>query len=85
MKGADENTITCTVEDNGIGIRHSQKMKEKTRATHHSVGLENLQNRVKIMNEKYDMNCSLVISDLNETGKNGSGTRVVLQFDVVNV
>ena len=81
----DENKITCTVEDNGIGIRQSEKLKEKTRATHQSVGLENLQKRIKIMNEKYDMNCSLVITDLKETGNNRSGTRVVLQFNVINV
>lgn len=81
----DENTITCTVEDNGIGIYRSEKLKEKTASTHHSVGLENLRNRVKIMNEKYDMNCSLVITDLKRTGKKETGTRVVLRFNMINV
>lgn len=81
----DDNTITCTVEDNGIGINRAQKLKENSNSPHRSVGLENLQNRVKIMNEKYDMNCSLVITDLKKTDKKSSGTRVVLQFNVVNV
>ena len=81
----DENTITCTVEDNGIGIRKSERLKEKTRAHHHSVGLENLRRRVNIMNEKYDMNCSLEITDLKDLGRNETGTRVVLQFNLVNV
>jgi sensor histidine kinase YesM len=80
----EDSTITCTVEDNGIGITHAEKAKEKAPSPHHSVGLENLRRRLKIMNEKYDMNCSLVITDLKETDKKLSGTRVVLQFNLVN-
>ncbi len=80
-----QNKLTCTVEDNGIGIRQSEKLKESIRQPHQSVGLENLQKRIKIMNEKYDMGCSLEITDLNEIGKNGSGTKVVLQFNMINV
>ena len=81
----NENTITCTVEDNGIGISKSEKLKEKNRSLHRSVGLENLQKRIKIMNEKYDMDCSLEITDLKETGRNERGTRVVLQFNAMNI
>ena len=81
----ENNKITCTIEDNGIGIRQSEKLKEKNRPLHHSVGLENLQKRIKIINEKYDTHCSLAITDLKETGKNGSGTKVILQFNVINI
>lgn len=81
----NDNRITCTVEDNGIGIRQSEKLKEKVKSPHQSLGLENLQKRIKIMNEKYDMDCKLIIKDLGENGRNGSGTRVVLQFNLINV
>ena len=80
----EHNKLTCVVEDNGIGIRQSEKLKEKSKPTHQSVGLENLQKRIKIMNEKYDMGCSLVITDLKEKGINGSGTRVVLELNLIN-
>jgi putative methionine-R-sulfoxide reductase with GAF domain len=80
-----ENKIICTVEDNGIGISQSQKSKDKNDNAHHSIGLENLQKRIKIMNEKYDMGCSLQITDLNGTGKNRSGTKVTLEFNLINV
>lgn len=80
----EDNKITCTVEDNGIGIRQAEKLKMKNKSPHQSVGLENLQKRIKIMNEKYDMDCSLVICDLEETGKGKHGTRVVLQFNLIN-
>ena len=78
------NKITCIVEDNGIGIREAEKLKQTNKSPHHSVGLENLQKRIKIMNEKYDMGCSLEITDLKESGKNRNGTRVTLQFNLIN-
>jgi putative methionine-R-sulfoxide reductase with GAF domain len=81
----EQNKITCTIEDNGIGIRASERMKEVNRSLHHSVGLENLQKRIRIINEKYNTDCSLEITDLKEAGKNGSGTRVILRFNVINI
>src|SRR6185436_16138169 len=80
----NENRITCVIEDNGIGIRQSQKLKEINRPLHNSVGLENLRKRIKIMNEKYNTDCSLDIIDLKETGRNDKGTRVVLRFNLIN-
>ena len=79
-----QNKITCTIEDNGIGIRQSEKLKEKYKSTHIRWDLKICRKRIKIMNEKYDMDCSLEITDLKETGKNESGTRVVLQFNLIN-
>lgn len=81
-----DNKIVCKVEDNGIGFRESTSLKKKNNnnSVHHSMGLENLQKRVRIMNEKYDMDCSLKIIDLKETGNGANGTRVILQFNLIN-
>lgn len=76
-----ENKLSCVVEDNGIGIHQSEKLK-KTNGTHHSLGLENLQRRIKIINEKYQTNCSLEITDLSTIGNNG--TRVILKLNVIS-
>jgi len=73
--------VTCIIEDNGIGIHASRKMKQENKRP--SVGLENLRNRIKIMNEKYNMNCSLGITDLSETDNSLTGTRVVLKFKIL--
>ncbi len=81
----NQNRITCIIEDNGIGVRQSEKLKEIHRPLHQSVGLENLRKRIKIINEKYDTDCSLEIIDLQEAGKDGTGTRVVLRFNVINI
>jgi LytS/YehU family sensor histidine kinase len=77
--------ITCVVEDNGIGIRQSEKQKHAAGSTHRSVGLENLRKRIKIMNDKYDMDFRFSIIDLAEAGKGKNGTRAVLQFNLINV
>lgn len=79
------NKITCTIEDNGIGIRQSEILRQQHRPMHRSVGLENLQKRIKIMNEKYNTECSLRIIDLKEAGLKPSGTRAVLEFNLINV
>jgi ligand-binding sensor domain-containing protein/putative methionine-R-sulfoxide reductase with GAF domain len=79
-----QNTITCLIEDNGIGIRESEKLKKMNGAIHHSLGLENLKKRIKIMNEKYDTDCTLEIVDLKDVEKNKKGTRVTLQFNIIN-
>ena len=77
----DSDMVTCSIQDNGIGILQSQKMQRVTKQPH--VGLENLRNRIKIMNEKYDMNCTLEITDLSESELTGTGTLVILRFKIV--
>jgi len=79
----EAETISCTILDNGIGIDQSQQLKKIHKPTHQSVGLSNLRHRIKIMNEKYDAGCSLEISDLSRVPGNGTGTCVVLRFNLL--
>jgi LytS/YehU family sensor histidine kinase len=81
----DQNRITCCIEDNGIGIRQSEKLKQHNHSPHRSVGLENLRNRIKILNEKYDIDCRLEITDLAQSGENNRGTLAVLEFNAINM
>jgi len=80
-----ENKIVCTIEDNGIGIRASENLKKVNGSIHRSHGLENLQKRIKIMNEKYDTECSLEIIDLKDIDVSKTGTRATLQFNTINI
>lgn len=77
------NRVQCVVEDNGIGIRQSEKLKQKSRNVHRSVGLENLRKRIHIMNEKYRTDCTLLIVDLQEAGEQGPGTRAILELNII--
>ncbi|MEO5562054.1 MAG: histidine kinase, partial [Chitinophagaceae bacterium] len=76
--------ISCFIEDNGIGIKRSERLKQFNKSTHQSVGLNNLRNRIKIMNEKCGACCRLEITDLEEMNKDVTGTCVVLSFDIIN-
>ena len=75
--------LCCIIEDNGIGITRSEYLKKFNRPTHHSLGLSNLRNRIKILNEKYDMGCTLEITDLQDLDRAGTGTRVILRFNTI--
>ena len=76
-------SMCCTVEDNGIGINHSEQLKKLNRPLHKSVGLNNLRNRIKILNEKYDTGCSLDIFDLQDLDSGRTGSCAVLSFRII--
>jgi len=76
-------TISCTIMDNGIGLRRSEQLKQLNRSPHQSVGLSNLRNRIKIMNEKYDTGCTLEITDIKDFNPDKTGTRAILRFNVI--
>ncbi|MGE5108779.1 MAG: histidine kinase [Sphingobacteriales bacterium] len=76
-------SISCTIEDNGIGINRSEELKKINRQPHQSVGLSNLRNRIKILNEKYNTGCTLEITDLQDYDKHKTGTRAVLRFNII--
>jgi sensor histidine kinase YesM len=80
----DDDTISCNIEDNGIGIHQSEELKKLNRPLHHSVGISNLRNRIKILNEKFDTGCHLEIIDLNDIDRRKTGSRVVLSFRIIN-
>jgi LytS/YehU family sensor histidine kinase len=79
-----EETISCIIEDNGIGINRSEELKRLNKPSHQSVGLSNLRNRIKIMNEKYATGCTLEITDLQDLSKTKTGTRAILRFNIIN-
>jgi len=76
-------TISCCIVDNGIGINQAEQSKKLNKPAHQPVGLSNLYNRIKIMNEKYNAGCTLTITDSSMTGKGNSGTCAVLRFNII--
>lgn len=78
------DTFICTIEDNGIGIRQSGKLKEGNFSNYQSVGLDNLRNRMSIINKKYQMDCALNIIDRSENGSNSSGAIATLSFKIID-
>ncbi len=73
-----EKMLLCTIEDNGIGILQSQKNKQSSEISYKSVGIENVRNRIKLLNEKYDLKSSISIEDLQDI--NATGTLVTIRL-----
>jgi putative methionine-R-sulfoxide reductase with GAF domain len=80
----EDDLLVCKIEDNGIGIRQSEKMKQGKKNGHQSMGLDNLRNRITIMNEKYETGCRLMIIDLKEMDKSKTGTLATLRFNIMH-
>ena len=79
--GEQPNQLVCTIEDNGVGINESLKNKKNSPDKHHSVGIENVNNRIRLMNEKYNLQSSVTIDDKFELpGYSGTGTLVTLRI-----
>src|SRR6185436_7843576 len=78
-----DSQLVCEIEDNGIGINKSRGNKSTLRPTHRSLGISNIHDRLKVLNEKYKMNCSLTIRDRSELpGQHETGTLAVLRLNI---
>jgi hypothetical protein len=81
----EENNLVCEIEDNGIGIQQSMELKNGLHVMHESVGIDNIRQRIVILNEKYQIHCTLSIYDKKEkAGLDQPGTiakLVVPQFN----
>lgn len=75
--------IICEVDDNGVGIRQTLRKPVNHAPLHQSVGIENIRERLAVLNEKYKMNCSLKIADKSDLPGNAeSGTLAVLELSL---
>jgi ligand-binding sensor domain-containing protein/two-component sensor histidine kinase len=77
----ENNRLVCIIDDNGIGIEHSFKLKNSDDTMHNPVGIDNIKNRIRLLNEKYKLKCNLTIEDKTKlTGCTETGTLVTLQL-----
>lgn len=78
--GGLNTQLACIIEDNGIGIRQSLKNKKGNDDLHHSVGIENINNRIRLLNEKYNLQSSISIEDKSDLlSYAGTGTIVTIR------
>jgi len=58
-----EKSILVAIEDNGIGIEQSKKLKTKHQSMHKSRGLKNIQERISLLNKIYKSEIKFEIID----------------------
>ncbi|MCR9181626.1 MAG: histidine kinase [Flavobacteriaceae bacterium] len=71
------NHIKVIIEDNGIGLEKSKAIKTGNQKLHISRGLNNVRERIELLNDLYKQNIQFKIENLKES----SGTRVTLTFN----
>ena len=77
----NHNNLVCTIDDNGVGIHHARQHTTQTNGRHQPVGIANIQTRVSLLNEKYNLHGHISIVDKKEMpGLSETGTIVTLQL-----
>lgn len=77
----DPRTLSCTVEDNGIGRAASRQQPDTFRRK--SLGLSFVKNRLELMSKTLGVECGIEITDkTNEEGE-ATGTKVVVTLPVL--
>lgn len=75
----NDKFIGIEIEDNGIGRKHSAKLK--TRGT--GIGLKTIEQIVTLNNQKSNNKISQEILDLFDNDGNSLGTKIVLRIDII--
>lgn len=73
-----DNTVVCTVDDDGVGRARSEAMKDKS-LRGKSRGIALAMERLRIINSLHSTGCRIEITDLHP-GRRETGTRVVIDI-----
>ncbi len=80
VKYIDDYTINIEITDNGIGRKKSKELKSKNQLKHQSKGMQNIKNRIEILNEMHPKKIIIKVIDLEQE----SGTKIVLSLSCSN-
>jgi tetratricopeptide (TPR) repeat protein len=71
----NENELVVSITDNGIGRKKSTEIKTRNQKTQASVGIQNIESRIGIMNQLYKVNIRATVADAFP-GQEHPGTKV---------
>lgn len=74
---AKAGELVVTIADNGIGREKSKELKTRNQKKQASIGMQNIENRIGIMNDLFTTNIRVDVSDAYP-GEENCGTKVTL-------
>ena len=74
----NENKLTSTITDNGVGIEISKKIKKNQKRIRITKGIHLLSEKIKVLNKMYGLVLKIGYFDLSTLNKNG--TQATLTF-----
>ena len=75
--------ISCTIEDNGIGREASQERKRSSEGNHNSLGTQIVASRLDLVNALYGTSLKTIYTDLKNANGEPEGTRVEIQIPII--
>jgi hypothetical protein len=75
--------ISCTIEDNGIGRDAAQELKKNKEGNHNSLGTQIVTSRLDLVNALYGTNLKTIYTDLKDINGGPEGTRVEIQIPII--
>lgn len=80
---ADEKTIVCEIEDDGVGRARAADMERDRPKAHRSTGLANIRHRLELLNAQLAEDIRLDFEDLLDEIGLPTGTKVIVRMPVV--
>lgn len=77
-----ENLLHIEITDDGIGRQRAAELKSKSAGKHKSFGMQVTADRIRMINQLYNMQTQAQIEDLVDSYGEACGTRVTLQIPV---
>lgn len=78
------NFLVCIITDNGVGVKASSMYNTSIFKQHESKGIQNIKERVELLNKDIAAKISIKIEDLSTNLDNPSGTKVTLTLPVLH-
>ena len=77
-----EHTLMIEIADDGIGMEKAVELKSKSATRQKSFGLNMTAERVRIINQLYQIDATIKITDLKDNDNNATGTIVNITIPV---
>lgn len=76
-------SITCVVEDDGVGRKKAMQIKNAKNGSHNSLGTKITESRLKLVNELYGNKMQVKYLDLTNENGSATGTRVEITIPII--
>ncbi|MES2777098.1 MAG: histidine kinase [Bacteroidota bacterium] len=80
---AEKKSIRIEIEDNGIGRVKAKELRSRETLKTKSYGMQISSDRIKLINDLYNMDARVSITDLYDEQGNACGTKVVIELPLI--
>jgi len=84
-KISNKSTIVCIIEDDGIGRKKAQELKDKRTVFHKSFATKATESRLKLLNYGKQQEIGVVYEDLIDNNQEACGTRVHITIPITKI